>query len=233
MHSLPQNLQEALGLPTGVGNKVNLAESPEGKEVWGTTETQGEEEEEETTTAPTSSPNPFPSPSPTSEDTVTYICEYSEAKMACLSITDQTRRPDTSDVPARQELKPLNFTVMVTSHRLPHSSHSWESEGLPSHILRALDYVSTCAFCLFTVGRLASLDAGLHQLHIRLHVLDTRVVELTQGLRQLRDAARDTRDSVQALKEVQVRAEQEHGRLEGESQQHQEGLGGRRGPREV
>lgn len=67
----------------------------------------------------------------------------------------------------------------------------------------------------YILGRLASLDAGLHQLHIRLHVLDTRVVELTQGLRKLRDAASDTRDSVQALKEVQVRAEQEHGRLEG------------------
>ncbi|XP_028641632.1 C-type lectin domain family 11 member A isoform X1 [Grammomys surdaster] len=133
-----KNLQEARGLPTGVGNKDNLAENPEGKEVWKTTETQEEEEGEEATTAPTSSLNPFPSPSPTSEDTVTYI-----------------------------------------------------------------------------LGRLASLDAGLHQLHIRLHVLDTRVVELTQGLRQLRDAARDTRDSVQALKEVQVLAEQEHGRLEG------------------
>ncbi|XP_028641633.1 C-type lectin domain family 11 member A isoform X2 [Grammomys surdaster] len=132
-----KNLQEARGLPTGVGNKDNLAENPEGKEVWKTTETQEEEEGEEATTAPTSSLNPFPSPSPTSEDTVTYI-----------------------------------------------------------------------------LGRLASLDAGLHQLHIRLHVLDTRVVELTQGLRQLRDAARDTRDSVQALKEVQVLAEQEHGRLE-------------------
>uniref|UniRef100_A0ABK0LUC6 C-type lectin domain containing 11A n=1 Tax=Rattus norvegicus TaxID=10116 RepID=A0ABK0LUC6_RAT len=137
MHSLPQNLQEALGLPTGVGNKDNLAENSEGKEVWEATETQGEEEEEETTTTPSSSPTPFPSPSPTSEDTVTYI-----------------------------------------------------------------------------LGRLASLDAGLHQLHIRLHVLDTRVVELTQGLRRLRDAASDTRDSVQALKEVQVRSEQEHGRLE-------------------
>lgn len=67
----------------------------------------------------------------------------------------------------------------------------------------------------YILGRLASLDAGLHQLHVRLHVLDTRVVELTQGLRKLRDAASDTRDSVQALKEVQVRAEQEHGRLEG------------------
>lgn len=70
-------------------------------------------------------------------------------------------------------------------------------------------------------------------MHVRLHVLDTRVVELTQGLRQLRDAASDTRDSVQALKEVQDRAEQEHGRLEGESQQHKEGLGGRRRPMEV
>ncbi|GAB1292009.1 C-type lectin domain family 11 member A [Apodemus speciosus] len=129
-----KNLQEALGLPTGVGKEENS----EGKEVWETTETQGEEEEEEATTAPSSSPNPFPSPSPTAEDTITYI-----------------------------------------------------------------------------LGRLASLDAGLHQLHIRLHVLDTRVVELTQGLRKLRDAASDTRDSVEALKEVQVRAEQEHGRLEG------------------
>lgn len=94
-HSLTQDLQEALGLPTGVGNKNNLAENPEDKEVWETTETQGEEEEEETTTAPSSSPNPFPSPSPTPEDTVTYICEYSEARVACLSSTDPTRRPDT------------------------------------------------------------------------------------------------------------------------------------------
>lgn len=78
------------------------------------------------------------------------------------------------------------------------------------------------------MGRLSGLDAGLHQLHIRLHALDTRVVQLTQGLRQLRDATSDTHDSVHALKEAQVRAEQEHGRLEGESQQHQEGLGGRR-----
>ncbi|KAL6053643.1 hypothetical protein STEG23_018876 [Scotinomys teguina] len=131
-----KNLQEALELPTGVGNEDSIAGNPEGKEVWGTKETQGEEEEE-TTTAPTSSSNPFPSPSPTPEDTITYI-----------------------------------------------------------------------------LGRLAGLDAGLHQLHIRLHALDTRVVQLTQGLRQLRDATSDTSDSVQALKEVQVRAEQEHGRLE-------------------
>lgn len=67
----------------------------------------------------------------------------------------------------------------------------------------------------YILGRLASLDAGLHQLHVRLHVLDTRVVELTQGLRQLRTAAGDTRDAVQALQEVQSRAEREHGRLEG------------------
>ena len=43
MHSLTQNLQEALGLPTGVGNEDNLAENPEDKEVWETTETQGHE----------------------------------------------------------------------------------------------------------------------------------------------------------------------------------------------
>ncbi|KAF6287784.1 C-type lectin domain containing 11A [Rhinolophus ferrumequinum] len=67
----------------------------------------------------------------------------------------------------------------------------------------------------YILGRLASLDAGLHQLHVRLHVLDTRVVELTQGLRQLRTAAGDTRDAVQALQEAQGRAEREHGRLEG------------------
>ncbi|XP_047385061.1 C-type lectin domain family 11 member A isoform X2 [Sciurus carolinensis] len=65
------------------------------------------------------------------------------------------------------------------------------------------------------VGRLAGLDAGLHQLHVRLHSLDTRVVELTQGLRQLREAAGDTRDAVQVLQEAQGRAEREHGRLEG------------------
>lgn len=128
----------------------------------------------------------------------------------------------------------LNFIDMVThpTDRLIHPALG-SLRAVPFHILRALNYASSCAFCLFTVGRLASLDAGLHQLHVRLHVLDTRVVELTQGLRQLRDAASDTRDSVQALKEVQDRAEQEHGRLEGESQQHQEGLGGRRGPMEV
>uniref|UniRef100_A0A2K5WPN1 C-type lectin domain containing 11A n=1 Tax=Macaca fascicularis TaxID=9541 RepID=A0A2K5WPN1_MACFA len=67
----------------------------------------------------------------------------------------------------------------------------------------------------YILGRLAGLDAGLHQLHVRLHALDTRVVELTQGLRQLRNAAGDTRDAVQALQEAQGRAEREHGRLEG------------------
>lgn len=85
--SLPQDLQEALGLPTGVGHKEdNLAENHEGKEVWGTKETPGEEEEEDTTTAPFSSPNPFPSSSPTPEDTITYICKYpAETRMACQS----------------------------------------------------------------------------------------------------------------------------------------------------
>lgn len=43
------------------------------------------------------------------------------------------------------------------------------------------------------------------------------MVELTRGLRQLREAAGDTRDAVQALQEAQSRAEREHGRLEGES----------------
>lgn len=70
---------------------------------------------------------------------------------------------------------------------------------------------------LSAVGRLAGLDAGLHQLHVRLHALDTRMVELTRGLRQLREAAGDTRDAVEALQEAQSRAEREHGRLEGES----------------
>lgn len=65
------------------------------------------------------------------------------------------------------------------------------------------------------MGRLAGLDAGLHQLHVRLHALDTRVVELTQGLRQLRKAADDTREAVQALQEEQARAGRERGRLEG------------------
>ncbi|XP_003801495.1 C-type lectin domain family 11 member A [Otolemur garnettii] len=67
----------------------------------------------------------------------------------------------------------------------------------------------------YILGRLAGLDAGLHQLHVRLHALDTRVVELTRGLRQLREAAGDTRDAVQALQEAQRSAEREHGRLEG------------------
>ncbi|XP_045712365.1 C-type lectin domain family 11 member A [Phyllostomus hastatus] len=67
----------------------------------------------------------------------------------------------------------------------------------------------------YILGRLAGLDAGLHQVHVRLHVLDTRVVELTTGLRQLREAVGDTRDAVQALQEAQSRAERERGRLEG------------------
>ncbi|XP_077887667.1 C-type lectin domain family 11 member A isoform X2 [Ictidomys tridecemlineatus] len=67
----------------------------------------------------------------------------------------------------------------------------------------------------YILGRLAGLDASLHQLHVRLHALDTRVVQLTQGLRQLREAAGDTRDAVQVLQEAQGRAEREHGRLEG------------------
>lgn len=80
------------------------------------------------------------------------------------------------------------------------------------------------------MGRLAGLDASLHQLHVRLHALDTRVVELTQGLRQLREAAGDTRDAVQVLQEAQGRAEREHGRLEGKSPPHTEGKMGRSGP---
>lgn len=83
--------------------------------------------------------------------------------------------------------------------------------------------------CLSAVGRLASLDAGLHQLHVRLHALDTRMVELTRGLRQLREAAGDTRDAVQALQEAQSRAEREHGRLEGESAPRGAGKVGRSG----
>ncbi|XP_062032747.1 C-type lectin domain family 11 member A [Lepus europaeus] len=67
----------------------------------------------------------------------------------------------------------------------------------------------------YILGRLAGLDAGLHQLHVRLHALDTRVVELTQGLRQLRKAAGDTDEAVHALQQAQGRAEREHGRLEG------------------
>ncbi|XP_036689388.1 C-type lectin domain family 11 member A isoform X2 [Balaenoptera musculus] len=65
------------------------------------------------------------------------------------------------------------------------------------------------------VGRLAGLDAGLHQVHVRLHALDTRVAELSRGLRQLREVAGDNRDTLQALKEAQSRSEREHGRLEG------------------
>ncbi|XP_031312965.1 C-type lectin domain family 11 member A [Camelus dromedarius] len=67
----------------------------------------------------------------------------------------------------------------------------------------------------YILGRLAGLDAGLHQVHVRLHALDTRVAELIRGLRQLREVASDTRDAVQALQEAQSRAEREHGRLEG------------------
>ncbi|XP_026934948.1 C-type lectin domain family 11 member A [Sagmatias obliquidens] len=67
----------------------------------------------------------------------------------------------------------------------------------------------------YILGRLAGLDAGLHQVHVRLHALDTRVAELSRGLRQLREVAGDTRDALQALKEAQSRSEREHGRLEG------------------
>ncbi|XP_075393437.1 C-type lectin domain family 11 member A [Tenrec ecaudatus] len=67
----------------------------------------------------------------------------------------------------------------------------------------------------YILGRLAGLDAGLHQLHVRLHTLDTRVAELTRGLRQLREAAGDTRDALQTLQEAQSRSERLHGRLEG------------------
>uniref|UniRef100_A0A8D1D9J4 C-type lectin domain family 11 member A n=1 Tax=Sus scrofa TaxID=9823 RepID=A0A8D1D9J4_PIG len=67
----------------------------------------------------------------------------------------------------------------------------------------------------YILGRLAGLDAGLHQVHVRLHALDTRVAELTRGLRQLREVAGDTRDALQTLQEAQSRAEREHGRLEG------------------
>lgn len=100
-------LQEALGLPTGVRNRDSLAGDPEGKSVWGTKEPLGEEEGEDTTTAPTSRPNPFSSPSPTSEDTITYICEYPEVRMPCLYIIGpsggQTHQgsPESSDVPVK------------------------------------------------------------------------------------------------------------------------------------
>ncbi|XP_007531385.1 C-type lectin domain family 11 member A [Erinaceus europaeus] len=67
----------------------------------------------------------------------------------------------------------------------------------------------------YILGRLAGLDASLHQLHVRLHALDTRMVELNRGLRQLREAAGDTQDALQALQESQSRAERDHGRLEG------------------
>lgn len=85
MCSLSHNLQEALGLPIGMGSNDSLAGNSKGEEVLGTKETQEEEEE---TTSPIFSSNPFPSPSPTPEDTISYICEYPEARMACLSITD-------------------------------------------------------------------------------------------------------------------------------------------------
>lgn len=119
MCSLSHNLQEALGLPTGVGSNDSLAGNSEGEEVLGTKETQGEEEEEETT-SPISSSNPFPSPSPTPEDTISYICEYSEARMACVSTTDpyvsQTYQGSSRSAPplhACQEPKLLNLTYIV------------------------------------------------------------------------------------------------------------------------
>lgn len=69
--SLPQHLQEALGLPTARGDD-NLEGTPEDKGAWETEEgQQGEEEEEEATPIPSSSP----SPSPTPEDAITYIRE--------------------------------------------------------------------------------------------------------------------------------------------------------------
>ena len=85
--------------------------------------------------------------------------------------------------------------------------------------------------CPYAVGRLAGLDAGLHQVHVRLHALDTRVAELSRGLRQLREVAGDNRDTLQALKEAQSRSEREHGRLEGES--HRAGRGKRDDPGQV
>lgn len=118
--SLSHNLQEALGLPTGVGSNDSLAENPEGEEVLGTKETQGEEEEEETT-SPISSSNHFPSPSPTPEDTISYICEYSEVRMACLSTTDpyvpQTYQGSPRSGPSPHMPKPLNliYIVQITS----------------------------------------------------------------------------------------------------------------------
>lgn len=68
--SLPQHLQEALGLPAGRGDE-NPEGTPEDEETWGTQEDGQGEEEEETTPTPSSGP----SPSPTPEDTVTYIRE--------------------------------------------------------------------------------------------------------------------------------------------------------------
>ena len=114
----------------------------------------------------------------------------------------------------------------------PHPNSALEAVGPGSpQVLRPLAPTRVPvqrAPCPPVVGRLAGLDAGLHQVHVRLHALDTRVAELTRGLRQLREVAGDTRDAVQALQEAQSRAEREHGRLEGES--HPAGRGRRDDP---
>lgn len=118
---------------------------------------------------------------------------------------------------------------------IPNAAHRNSTPGSPNcppgPLVRQLRFPGPVqrAPCLPAVGRLAGLDAGLHQLHVRLHALDTRVVELTRGLRQLREAASDTRDAVEALQETQRRAEREHGRLEGESAPRGAGKVGRSG----
>ncbi|ELW69140.1 C-type lectin domain family 11 member A [Tupaia chinensis] len=113
-----------------------------------------------------------------------------------------------------------------TSAATPEDEEAWKTEGYPEEeeeLEREKEAPPTPSpspspsptpedTVTYILGRLAGLDAGLHQLHVRLHSLDTRVVELTRGLRE---AAGDTRDAVQALQEAQSRAEREHGRLEG------------------
>uniref|UniRef100_A0A6I8NQG2 C-type lectin domain family 11 member A n=1 Tax=Ornithorhynchus anatinus TaxID=9258 RepID=A0A6I8NQG2_ORNAN len=66
-----------------------------------------------------------------------------------------------------------------------------------------------------SLHRLAGLDSGLHQLHVRLHTLDARVAELGRGLRRMRETAAKTHEALEALEAAELRGQQERGRLEG------------------
>ncbi|XP_038609216.1 LOW QUALITY PROTEIN: C-type lectin domain family 11 member A [Tachyglossus aculeatus] len=67
----------------------------------------------------------------------------------------------------------------------------------------------------YILSRLAGLDSGLHQLHVRLHSLDARVAELGRGLQRMREAAGKTHEALEALEAAEQRGQKERGRLEG------------------